>query len=215
MGLRPWVLWNVGKTQKWCFTLHCSCCSKPNMILSWQEELLWVLYIKSRLYPAIIVPQCLIVKWIQAVTKRLILHGTHPSTCHLEKNKCSTEHALWRMLLFLQIRWHESTFTDNNPLTYVLSSAKLNATRSRWVADFHFTIRYRPGKENVDADSLSRMPVDIELILGRCAELTTDYVAVTIQAVETQDSNSLCVCPVITSHHCICSQSKLSLYGPP
>ncbi len=41
----------------------------------------------------------------------------------------------------------------------------LNATGCRWVAelaDLYFTIRYRPGKENVDADSLSRMPVDIE-----------------------------------------------------
>lgn len=49
-------------------------------------------------------------------------------------------------------------YTDNNPLTYVLSTAKLNATGCRWVAelaDFH--------RENVDADSLSRMPVDIEI----------------------------------------------------
>jgi hypothetical protein len=50
-------------------------------------------------------------------------------------------------------------FTDNNPLTYyVLSTAKLNATGLRWVgalADFNFTIRYRPGKANADADTLS------------------------------------------------------------
>ena len=52
-------------------------------------------------------------------------------------------------------------YTDNNPLTYVLTSAKLNATGLRWVADlaeFNFTIKYRPGKENVDADSFSRKP---------------------------------------------------------
>jgi hypothetical protein len=50
-------------------------------------------------------------------------------------------------------------FTDNNPLTYyVLSTAKLNATELRWVgelADFNSTIRYRPGKANADADTLS------------------------------------------------------------
>ena len=49
-------------------------------------------------------------------------------------------------------------YTDNNPLTYVLTSAKLNATGLRWVgelADFNFEIRYRPGKLNADADSLS------------------------------------------------------------
>jgi hypothetical protein len=41
-------------------------------------------------------------------------------------------------------------FTDNNPLTYVLSAAKLNATGLRCVgelAEFNFTIRYRPGKQ--------------------------------------------------------------------
>ena len=35
------------------------------------------------------------------------------------------------------------------PLTYVLSSAKLNATGLRWIgelADFNFTNHYRPGK---------------------------------------------------------------------
>ena len=52
-------------------------------------------------------------------------------------------------------------YTDNNPLTYVLSSAKLNATSLRWIgelADFNFTIRYRPGKANTGADTLSRLP---------------------------------------------------------
>ena len=38
-----------------------------------------------------------------------------------------------------------TVFTDNNPLTYVMSSAKLNATVHRWVAelaDYNFTIKY-------------------------------------------------------------------------
>ena len=91
-----------------------------------------------------------------------------------------------------------TVFSDNNPLTYVLSSAKLNATGYRWVAelaDFHFTIRYRPGKENVDADSLSRMPVNTEMIMGQCTEeLASDYVAATTQAVGTEDSSSPWVC---------------------
>lgn len=83
-----------------------------------------------------------------------------------------------------------TVYSDNNPLTYVLSTAKLNATGSRWVAelaDFNFTIKYRPGRENVDADSLSRMPVDIERMMSECTEeMSYDAVGTTAQAVETQ-----------------------------
>lgn len=49
--------------------------------------------------------------------------------------------------------------TNNNPLTYVLTTAKLNATGHRWLAalsTYDFGIQYRPGRENVDADLLSR-----------------------------------------------------------
>jgi hypothetical protein len=54
-------------------------------------------------------------------------------------------------------------YTDNNPLAYVLSTAKLNATGLRWIgelSDFDFEIKYGPGKINIDADSLSRIPGD-------------------------------------------------------
>ena len=62
-------------------------------------------------------------------------------------------------------------FTDNNPLTYVLTTAKLNAVGQRWVndlADFNFTIKYKPGKENIDADCLSRKPMSISEFKKRC-----------------------------------------------
>ena len=52
-------------------------------------------------------------------------------------------------------------YTDNNPHTYILSSAKLDATRQRWVAElaeFSFKIHCKSGKSNSDADTLSRMP---------------------------------------------------------
>lgn len=66
-----------------------------------------------------------------------------------------------------------TVYTDNNPLTYVLSSAKLNATGLRWIgelADFNFTIKYRPGKCNNDADMLSRVPLDISSYVDSCTE---------------------------------------------
>ena len=64
-------------------------------------------------------------------------------------------------------RFHEylygatfDVFTDNNPLTYILTTAKLDAMGHRWVASFgpyNFAIHYKPGKLNTDADSLSRI----------------------------------------------------------
>ncbi|KAJ7991580.1 hypothetical protein DPEC_G00285340 [Dallia pectoralis] len=54
-----------------------------------------------------------------------------------------------------------SVLTDNNPLTYVLSSAKLDAAGHRWLAalsTFRFNIKYRAGRANGDADGLSRRP---------------------------------------------------------
>ena len=64
-------------------------------------------------------------------------------------------------------------YTDNNPLTYILTTAKLNAVGMRWVndlADFQFSIKYRPGKENVDADYLSRRPLSIDQWKAECTE---------------------------------------------
>ena len=76
-------------------------------------------------------------------------------------------------LEFLALKWaitdkfHEylygsefQVFTDNNPLTYVLTTAKLDATGHRWVAalsNYTFSITYKPGKGHVDADALSRI----------------------------------------------------------
>jgi hypothetical protein len=57
--------------------------------------------------------------------------------------------------------------TDNNPLTYVLTTAKLDATGHRWLAElsaYDFTIEYFAGKSNVAADALSRIPTQTSLI---------------------------------------------------
>ncbi|PIO32203.1 hypothetical protein AB205_0160660 [Aquarana catesbeiana] len=51
--------------------------------------------------------------------------------------------------------------TDNNPLTYLFTTAKLDATGHRWLAalsTFSFSLKYRPGTGNRDADALSRRP---------------------------------------------------------
>ena len=52
-------------------------------------------------------------------------------------------------------------YTDNNPLRYVLSIAKLDAQWGhRWIAglvNYNFHIHYKSGKSNVEADALSRI----------------------------------------------------------
>lgn len=51
--------------------------------------------------------------------------------------------------------------TDSNPLTYVLTTAKLDATSYRWLSalsTYSFKLQYRAGKQNLDADALSRRP---------------------------------------------------------
>ena len=98
-------------------------------------------------------------------------------------------------------------FTDNNPLTYVLSSAKLNAVALRWVndlADFNFTIKYRPGKSNVDADYLSRRPMDIKELKQGCTE-TVDP--------RCMDAVLGGVNHAFQEPHCCVSVSSLSLDG--
>ena len=55
--------------------------------------------------------------------------------------------------------------TDNNPLTYVMTTAKLDATGHRWVtelANYKFSLEYVKGSDNVVADCLSRNVPDPE-----------------------------------------------------
>ena len=84
-------------------------------------------------------------------------------------------------LEFLALKWaitdrfHEylyggqfDVYTDNNPLTYILTSAKLDATGQRWVAslaNYDFRIFYKSGKTNVEADAFSRIPRDSHTVI--------------------------------------------------
>ena len=76
-----------------------------------------------------------------------------------------------------------TAYTDNNPLTHVLGKAKLDATDYRWVAqlvNFHFDNKYRCGKSNIGADSLSQIkwPSDLS------KSMTADVVDTVLQSSE-------------------------------
>lgn len=88
-----------------------------------------------------------------------------------------------------------TVYSDNNPVTYVLSTAKLNATGHRWVselADFNITLKYRPGRTNTDADFLSRTPVSMDSYMSECTEqCSPEVLGAIFSAVETQSQHKV------------------------
>ena len=101
--------------------------------------------------------------------------GTYRVISYVSRSLSKTERNYdAHKLEFLALKWsvterfHEylyrgsfEVFTDNNPLTYVLTTAKLDATGQRWVvtlANYNFKIFYKAGKLNLDADALSQIP---------------------------------------------------------
>ena len=77
-------------------------------------------------------------------------------------------------LEFLALKWavcdkfshwlkgrHFTAWSDNNPLTYILTKPRLDACEQRWVAKlaaYDFDLKYVPGPKNTVADTLSREP---------------------------------------------------------
>ncbi|RXN31227.1 Retrovirus-related Pol polyprotein from transposon 412 [Labeo rohita] len=88
-------------------------------------------------------------------------------------NKSEARHPAHK-LEFLALKWaitakfsdylygtEFTVVTDSNPLTYILTSAKLDSTSYRWLSGlsaYNFKIQYRAGAQNQDADGLSRRP---------------------------------------------------------
>ena len=117
-----------------------------------------------------------------------------PSECNYPAHK----------LEFLALKWavtekfHDYLYgglefqvrTDNNPLTYILSSAKLDATGHRWVselANYKFTLVYRAGRLNKDADALSRIYWPVKT-------LTSAVVSAILKSPEDQDGLAEAYC---------------------
>ncbi|KAJ8007769.1 hypothetical protein DPEC_G00097640 [Dallia pectoralis] len=134
---------------------------------------------------------------------RVIGYGSRtltPAECnyHLHSGKLEFLALKWavyeKFRHYLYYAPHFTVYTDNNPLTYIMSIAKLNAVGHRWVgelSDFRFDIKYRPGKSNVDADTLSWLPLDMGKYELACTEeLSNEAVRATwdgSQAAERKD----------------------------
>ena len=96
----------------------------------------------------------------------LVAYGSRLLTMH-EKNYHSTK------LEFLALKWaimeHFKEYllyqpflvkTDNNPLTYIMSTPNLDATGHCWVsvlAKYDFWLEYQKGRDNAVADALSQV----------------------------------------------------------
>ncbi len=106
-----------------------------------------------------------------AVLNQEYPEGLHPVAFASRKLSQPERNYPINQLEFLALTWavvdkfHDYLYTakftvrtDNNPLIYILTTARLNATGHRWLAlsTCDFTVQYKPGRENTDADLLSR-----------------------------------------------------------
>ena len=98
-----------------------------------------------------------------------------------------------------------TVYSDNNPLLYVMDTAKLTATGRRWVSestDFNFKVKYRPGKSSQDFDYLSRNPVEdkfssyteetdldnFEILVNSISNIESNWLTVTVKQPEIIDA---------------------------
>ena len=107
-----------------------------------------------------------------------------------------------------------TVYTDNNPLCYLMTTDKLAAVEQRWeivtqLSKFRFKLVYRPGRENTNADGLSRMPKSEEcqviLVLGvttipvdlqqKLLQAATIVVEAQVDTVQTQIQPGMTVLP--------------------
>ena len=105
------------------------------------------------------------------VTSRLIAHASR-TLSKSEKNYDAHKLEFLALKWTITDRFHEylyggnfKVFTDNNPLTYLLTTSKLDTTGQRWVgslANYNFRLHHRSGKLNVEADALVRIPWEQE-----------------------------------------------------
>ncbi|MGH0116826.1 UNVERIFIED_CONTAM: hypothetical protein FKN15_019215 [Acipenser sinensis] len=132
--------------------------------------------------------------------------GLRPVAYASRSLSASEKHYPVHKLEFLALRWavvdrfHDYLYgakftvrTDNNPLTYILKSARLDATGHRWLASlavYDFKILYRAGRHNIDADALSRRPHPDRPVDDEWVEISAPGIRAMCKMVEMQPKNA-------------------------
>ncbi len=107
--------------------------------------------------------------------------------CHLQSSgtKLETLAVVWAIKHYLAYLYGHNVvvYTDHSAVRAVLNSPQLNGKHARWWSLIHgggiknLEIKYRPGRENANADALSRSPV----VRTGESEMVTDVQVATIK----------------------------------
>lgn len=93
-------------------------------------------------------------------------NGAEQNYCTTEKELLAVVHAVRYFRTFLEGR-RFTLFTDHQPVAHIMTSADLKGRLARWVTElqhFDIDVHYKPGKNLLDADAMSRLGLDAHAI---------------------------------------------------
>ena len=87
------------------------------------------------------------------------LHGTEVNYHNMKLEFLAMNWSIEHFQTYL-FGCHFKVCTDNNPLTYFITSPNMDAAKQRWInklAKYDFSLEYQKGKNNTVAEALSRI----------------------------------------------------------